>query len=276
MVLLLLAAIPAWAAAALKPIEIRRHWATKAHQIEEKGVDELTRNVLCASLEASVIMRNWYTELPKNGRWTPKGAVRNEHVVLFAVDDNVLRFGWWQDQDFEAGTRDYALKIWMKGREKVVMGLRIRGPRGGYTMDEALQAGQKQRNEGSLPVAEAQTTATFDFAGRRLTVPLAEWERGLQIPEDRQWLASVIDEGLMDALESIAVLADREPELNLLCAMVIQPLLGYLKHRCSPQEPSFATFAGKADCDFDAWFGETCSLQDTLNSKLQKQPSPAP
>jgi len=156
------------------------------------------------------------------------------------------------------------------------MAFTIHGPRSGHTMEEALQAGKKQRAEGSLDAAEAQATLTFDFGGRKLTVPVTEWERGLQAPEDRRWLTSVMDEGLVETLESIAVLADREPELSMVCAMVIQPLLGYLKYRCTPEEMSFVSHAGKADCEFDGWFGESCSLQETLDSKLRKEPAVAP
>ncbi len=282
----LLATLPMVASAASKSLEIRRHWVQNAHALDAKEAAKLaaevpdarSRDILAGKLEASLILRNWYPSLPQGGRWTPKGAVRAETIVLFDLGAANVRFGWWTDTDFADGRDSYVLRIWRKGSEKVVMTFKTEHPSLGNTMKGYLDNGKVAAKSGSMADIDAATLLTFDFAGRRLVIPLSEWTEGLRNAEERGWLTQAIetDSDLKASLEDIAVVANLEPELNVMCTLVIQPLLREDRYRCSPEGASFLRLARKPDCDFDSWFGETCSLEQSLEFRLRKQPVLAP
>lgn len=259
--------------AAETSVEFRNHVTLKADlkipkKLEVNGVAQIT-----GPIEATYLLRTWYATPPKGGRLTPEGAQRREAICLVDLEGEHLRFGWWADRSFGSGTSTYTLKIWRDVSHQRTMKWTVEGFTKAPDMASTIAL-----HGGASPIQtdDSELLLTFDFAGRKLLVPEDEWAAGLRPGEARDWLASVIDEDLKHDLQRIAVVAEAEGELEILCALVAQPLLGLHAGSCDSGKYIVLKVGRTPDCSFDASFGEPCSLEDTLKSKLRKEPQLAP
>ena len=253
--------------------EIRNHVTVKTDlQVPEKlainGVTEVAGPV-----DATLLLRNWYNTPPKGGRWTIEGALRREVICLVEVPTEHLRFGWWSDRRFDSGKATYTLRIWHDPAHPRVLTWTVEGFPVAKHMAEQMS---RDRATGSPSVDDSQLLTTFDFAGRKLVVPTDEWTHGLSPGEPREWLATVVDESLKHDLRTIGLLAESEAQLGIACTFVAQPLLGLKPGACDSSQSQVLKVGRNPDCSFDASFGEPCSLADSLNSSLKKQPQVAP
>lgn len=255
-------------------IELRNHITVKADltlpkKLAVNGVVSVT-----GPIEATYLLRTWYaTPPPKGGRWTTEGAQRREAISLVDLEGEHLRFGWWEDRHFASGTSTYTLRIWRDVSHQRTMKWTVEGFTKAHDMAAAIAL-----HGGSSPAQtdDSELLVTFDFAGRKLVVPEDEWVAGLLPGEARDWLGSVVDADLKEDLQRIAVVAEAEGELGILCTLVAQPLLGLHPGSCGSGRFVSLRVGRRADCSFDASFGESCSLEDTLNSQLRKEPQLAP
>jgi len=254
----------------LIPAEIRRHWETPGAADVASSASEIERLVLENRIAASFIMRGWYKEPTQGGRWRSKGAARNDTVVLFHLVGPRVKFAWTSSMDFPQGVWRCEFRVWERPDDRVTLVLTMRGVPTAADLETYLRNRNSVKAKDALPPDEL-LLAEVDFAGRKLPVPVSEWRRGLE-GQDRIWLQSAVDEDLRRALKAIAVVAANDTELGTLCDMVLTPLLGSDAPECEKASVSFSDSARKPDCDFDAWFGETCPLDVLMRSKTAKQP----
>ncbi len=273
--------VPLWAQGSLQPLEQRWHWSL-ARELEERGVTQALAQKGIAPQElkarASFIMRSWYQELPAGGKWKAEGVRRLENVVLLDPDLQRLRFGWWTVQDYEAGVVSARLKIWRGPELKYTFAFRYPLGKASRDMERFLAEGRKLRDQGKLADKIDSHWITVEVFDRKLHLPYGDWVRGELPEEERRWLSEVVDEDLKEALTLLQALSRGTGELVGVCQLVLNPLLQIRDEPCKlPHRPfSLVRGGGKADCDFDAWFGESCSLPQQLDSTLRKQPQIAP
>lgn len=253
-------------------VEKRGHWIRPAPSADAPaGATDAERQVLLAEVQASFITRN----VQPSGESRLSAATSTERIALFELEGPGLRFGWWEKRDYGTGQADYILEVWPRGgAAKWRLKVHLDFPITGGDLRGFLDEGAKLKARGALP-SDDMLLATVDFAGRRLMVPVSEWERGLSLPSDREWLKSVLLPSMVEQLKLIDVISSRDEQLSVLCNLVIHPLLNEPDEPCKPHG-SFVHALSDADCDFDAQFGETCSLKDALQPTGKKTILPAP
>ena len=254
----------------LKPAEIRKHIEQPPASSVPSTATEVEALVLSNRIAASFIMRGWYSDVSPKSGWRSQGAIKNDTIVLFELAGPKLRFSWVTKMDFPDAGRRYELRVWRGPEHKDSLTIDIKGDRRAPDL-AAFIAGPRSDNAEGAPDSDEMLLAEVDFAGRRLVVPVAEWREGLR-GEDRQWLQSAVDEDFRKALQAIAVITKGEPELVMLCDLVLTPILGKDAPNCDRIDQSFVDYAGGPDCDFDSWFGETCPLETLKRFKCRKNP----
>lgn len=252
------------------PGELRRHWSF-ARQLERLGVKPPAEELP----EGTVILRQWYDEVPTASTLPTTGARRSQNIVLIDPKVERLRFGWWKERDYTAGRIVRTLKIWRGAELKTTLTLRLDTGVTAEDMARYLEEGRRLQSEGKLP-REDEGLLTVELAGRKWTLPVEAWQKGKLADEDRAWLATVVDEPFAEALRYLNAFAHGTIELHDACLLVTHPLLGITDQPCELAKQPLMMYQDKPDCDFDAWFGEPCSLKDEMDFKLRKNPQLAP
>jgi hypothetical protein len=257
--------------------ESRRHWSPDAKLIAERLPAEKREEFLKAALvpKVTVITRQWSSADDLSEQATASAATRNETVVLFDPAVERLRFGWWEDRSWDSAKGKYRLKIWYPDGDTDDIKVTVDYPRLGHDLRTYLAESREAREKGTIP-DDDQLPITIDYAGRKLALAVAQWRRGLLTVEDAAWLSAVKRPRLVNALKTIASVSPPFPQLQMACDLVVFPLAGEYERQFEPAEGSLVSVRGRPDCDFDAWFGESCSLKEQMEFDLGKNPQLAP
>ena len=257
--------------------ETRRHWAPDPKVIADHLPPDRREEFLKSTPvpNVTVITRDWGSSSGKSEKPSAGPTTRRLTVVLFDPAVDRLRFGWWEDRDWEGARGRYRLKIWYSDGSKDELGLTVKYPQRGHDMQSDPTESRKVREKGTF-VGDEQLPITVDFADRKLTLSVSEWRRGLLSVDDKAWLESVKRPRLAAALRTIASISPAFSQLQMACDLAVFPLLGEYERMFEPAAESLVTVRGRPDCDFDAWFGEPCSLKEQMEFDLGKNPQVAP
>lgn len=271
--------LPALAASTgLKPLEVRMHWRLANVAAGKPMPEDVRKSLEESSPEGTLILRNMYENLPKDGRQTPEGAVESQSIVLFDLKtESGLRLVYRRDRDYQRGKVSATLTLMYRPLRKEVFHVRYSLPVMGSDQASTIREGRRQADKGHLD-RDDEVLLTFEYGGREWTAPVSEWRHGTLLPEDMRLLKGAIDERLRQQLHFVDAVARVVPSLNEVCVLITHPLLEEYEDRCkSPAHPiSLGVGSGPPDCDFDASFGEPCTQDQMEKYKLRKNSQIAP
>jgi len=264
--------------AGLHPIERRAHWSLREALAAKRLPPAVVRRLGSSSPEATVIFREWYSDLVGKKPLTSEGASISTTIVLMDLKTpDHLRFRWETTSDFQDGTVQNALTLWWSPGAKDVFKVRYALPMYGTDMASHVEGGMEAMAKGRLPEND-EILLTFEHGGREWTTTADRWQKGLLSAVDIKLLRESLNEDTRKRLLLVHAVARGVPLLNEACDEITAPLLGYYgQDACAlPDHPLLLEPAERPDCDFDASFGEPCTEQELLDSQVRKQPQLAP
>ena len=255
--------------------ETRNHWSgTELLENLPKQQRELALKA-GRPPEFTIIRREWYPLGTEPRSRKLDAATRLVEVVLVDPALDHVKFSWSKDWDIPKGPAIYRLRIWYAADRQEQIGVRVEYPPIGNDFGSFRAKARLAFEKGVLP-GDDELLLTVDLAGRKWTLPVGEWRRGEVGEEGKAWLASVTSSELKQALQAVKLLGHVCADLDMAVQLVARPLLGEYG-KAEPVVPEHLVVArGKPDCDFDAWFGEPCSLAQQLEFNLRKNPQLAP
>jgi hypothetical protein len=256
------------------PRETRVHW-TMLDSIERLPAEKQRELRSATEIpQITIIRRSEFPLITKANPPAAGEAIRRSKIVLVNPASQGIRFSWAEKRDFEKGRADYALLVYYPTLVRDEIRLSVEYPILGRDFDSYFAAAAEARRKGSL-AADGQLLVTVDYSGRKWMLTVEDWRRGLFSSEDKEWLKAAVDGRLKTALNLVLTAGFGLPELQMACELVALPMLGDYE-RSFRSADELIRPRGKPDCDFDAWFGEPCSLEQQMEFKVRKNPQVAP
>ncbi len=254
--------------------ETRVHWSIRevANNFPPEKRDRLLKSKNVP--QVTIIKKDWFPLITKSNPPRAGEATRKATIVLLDAGVDGNRFGWWEDRDYAKARRNYRLVVWYPDGKKEQIVVEVEYPVHGENFETWLAETRKEQSKGTMP-SDDELLMTLNFADRKWTLPVGEWRHGEFDAKEKTWLRSVTSERLKDALRILTAIGPGLPELQMASDLIGFPILEIYNHTYDPSANLIRPRA-KPDCDFDASFGEPCSMEDQLEYNLRKNPQVAP